>query len=94
MPLQVQTPKSNQHARKQNSGREEVTHHRDHEKNEGQAGKPQVPEGAVLQLARALCCRLKCDDTAEQLGSNCSPARLQTETHLVSFGVLTGTVQA
>ena len=63
-------------------GGEEVTYHRDHEKDEGEAREPQVPEGAVLQLARALGCRLERDHTAEELGCDCSPARLQTQTIL------------
>ena len=56
-----------------------ATDHRDHEDNEGEARQPQVPEGAVLQLTRPLGCGLEGDHTAEQLGSDCSPACLHTQ---------------
>lgn len=59
-----------------------VTDHRDHEDNEGEARQPQVPEGTVPQLARPLGGGLERDHTAEELGCDCSPARLYTTTTL------------
>ena len=51
--------------------------HRHHEEEEGEAGQPEIPEGAVLQGTPSLGCGLEGDHAAEELGCDGPPASLQ-----------------
>ena len=57
---------------------ESVAHRGDEQQSEAQARQPQVTDGGVLELARALGSGLEGDGGAADLAGECTPAGLQT----------------